>query len=116
MPVYEYVCDACGYAFERIQSFSDDPVSECPHCKGRVRRLISPVGVIFKGSGWYITDNRRQIASGSKPKLSDGKDAEPTTKAGSETKKASEGNGAADGGGSGEKSGESKKDSQKSKA
>ena len=63
MPIYEYVCDSCGYGFERIQSFSDDPLSECPRCGAEVRRVISPVGIIFKGSGWYITDSRRQIGS-----------------------------------------------------
>lgn len=62
MPIYEYECDACGYAFERIQSFNDDPVSKCPRCAGAVRRVISPVGVIFKGSGWYITDSRRHLS------------------------------------------------------
>ena len=51
--------------------FSDDPVAKCPQCKGKVRRVISPVGVIFKGSGWYITDNRRQISGSGKPQLSD---------------------------------------------
>lgn len=73
MPVYEYVCNACGYTFERIQSFNDDPVSRCPSCKGTVRRVISSVSVIFKGSGWYITDNRRQISSrsGSTAQLGD---------------------------------------------
>ncbi len=75
MPIYQYVCDACDYMFERVQSFNDEPVSTCPNCdSGSVRRVISSVGVIFKGSGWYITDNRRQISDKSKPKLTDGKD------------------------------------------
>jgi putative FmdB family regulatory protein len=75
MPVYEYVCDACGYGFERIQSFNDDPVEVCPNCKGKVRRVISPVGVIFKGSGWYITDNRRQISGTGRASISDRTDS-----------------------------------------
>jgi putative FmdB family regulatory protein len=62
MPLYEYVCDECGYSFERLQSFKDDPVRLCPNCNSPVRRVISPVGVIFKGSGWYITDSQRQIS------------------------------------------------------
>ena len=63
MPIYEYVCNDCGYDFERIQSFSDDPVDTCPHCQGSVRRVISSVGIIFKGSGWYITDSKRQLSA-----------------------------------------------------
>jgi putative FmdB family regulatory protein len=58
MPVYEYECDNCSLRFERIQRFSDDPVRSCPDCGGAVHRVIQPVGVIFKGSGFYVTDNR----------------------------------------------------------
>ena len=58
MPVYEYECDNCSLRFERIQRFSDDPVRFCPDCGGAVHRVIQPVGVIFKGSGFYVTDNR----------------------------------------------------------
>ena len=62
MPIYEYICNDCGYDFERLQSFSDAPIETCPECTGRVRRVISPAGVIFKGSGWYVTDSRRQLS------------------------------------------------------
>ncbi len=58
MPTYTYRCDACGHQFEAVQRFSDDPLRECPSCGGVVRRVIQPVGVVFKGSGWYITDSR----------------------------------------------------------
>ena len=58
MPMYDYRCDACGHRFEVRQSFSDEPLSTCPQCTGRVRRVVHPAGVIFKGSGWYITDSR----------------------------------------------------------
>ncbi len=58
MPLYEYQCQECGLRFERRQSFSADPISICPECEGNVRRLIQPVGIIFKGSGFYVTDNR----------------------------------------------------------
>ena len=52
MPIYEYVCDSCHYDFERLQSFNDPAVTDCPECgRHSVRRLISSVGVIFKGSG-----------------------------------------------------------------
>jgi putative FmdB family regulatory protein len=63
MPIYEYVCKDCGYEFERMQPFSAEPLKKCPLCAGSVRRVISPVGVIFKGSGWYITDSKRQLSA-----------------------------------------------------
>ena len=56
MPLYEYQCDACGRRFERIQKFSDPPVSICPTCGGAVRKLLSSPAIQFKGSGFYITD------------------------------------------------------------
>jgi putative FmdB family regulatory protein len=58
MPFYEYVCKQCGHRFERFQRMSDDPVKTCPECEGEVVRVVQPVGVIFKGSGFYVTDNR----------------------------------------------------------
>jgi putative FmdB family regulatory protein len=60
MPTYEYKCDACGYEFERFHSITADPIKRCPHCgKAKVRRLIGTgAGLIFKGSGFYITDYR----------------------------------------------------------
>lgn len=58
MPVYEYECESCSLRFEKIQRFSEDPLRQCPDCGGPVHRVIQPVGVIFKGSGFYVTDNR----------------------------------------------------------
>lgn len=66
MPLYEYQCQACGVRFERRQHVTDEPVRVCPECGGEVHRLIQPVGVIFKGSGFYVTDNRGK-SSTSKP-------------------------------------------------
>ncbi|AZR72141.1 FmdB family transcriptional regulator [Anoxybacter fermentans] len=57
MPTYEYKCENCG-RFERFEKITAEPLTECPTCKGKVHRVISAVGVIFKGSGFYITDNR----------------------------------------------------------
>ncbi len=58
MPLYAYQCQDCGLTFERRQSFSEAPITVCPECGGAVQRLIQPVGIIFKGSGFYVTDNR----------------------------------------------------------
>ena len=60
MPTYEYVCEECGYRFERFQSMTEEPVKTCPKCGGKVRRLISTgAGIIFKGPGFYATDYGR---------------------------------------------------------
>ena len=66
MPLYEYQCQDCGVRFERRQHINDEPVKTCPECGGEVHRLIQPVGIIFKGSGFYVTDNRAK-SSTSKP-------------------------------------------------
>ena len=62
MPIYEYECEKCGRRFELFQHFSDDPADTCPECSGAVHRVIQPVGIIFKGSGFYVTDNRQLSA------------------------------------------------------
>lgn len=59
MPIYEYQCEDCGVRFDRLQSMSSPPATACPECGGMVHRVISSVGVIFKGSGFYVTDNRK---------------------------------------------------------
>ncbi len=58
MPRYSYRCEECGVQFERTQHFHDAPITLCPECGGAVRRLIGPVGIVFKGSGFYVTDHR----------------------------------------------------------
>ena len=60
MPLYEYVCDACGHRFETIRKFSDPPLAKCPVCAGAVHKLQSAPAFQFKGSGWYITDYARK--------------------------------------------------------
>jgi putative FmdB family regulatory protein len=82
MPLYEYECSACGVRFERRQSFTESPVKTCPECKGEVRRLIQTPGVIFKGSGFYVTDNRSSSST-----MTSGK--KPSDKSSSETNKTS---------------------------
>src|SRR5438874_10239729 len=58
VPTYQYACTACGHKLEAVQSFSDDPLTDCPECSGRLRKLFSSVGIVFKGSGFYRTDSR----------------------------------------------------------
>ena len=81
MPIYEYECLACKHRFERSQRFSDAPLTECPECGGAVRRVIFPAGVVFKGSGWYITDSRKTDSSSTGPgKVESKGDAKGETK------------------------------------
>ena len=58
MPTYQYACTECGHRFEPFQSFTDDALTECPACAGRLRKVFNRVGVVFKGSGFYRTDSR----------------------------------------------------------
>ena len=91
MPTYEYACRDCGSHLEVVQSFSDDPLTECPHCAGQLKKVFGSIGITFKGSGFYKTDSRSG-SSATKPsgdgakeaKESSGDGAKETTK---ETKK-----------------------------
>ncbi|MFI0451228.1 FmdB family zinc ribbon protein [Actinomadura sp. 6N118] len=58
MPTYQYVCTECGEPLEVVQKFSDDALTECPSCTGKLRKVFSAAGIIFKGSGFYRTDSR----------------------------------------------------------
>ena len=58
MPTYQYACTECGHRLEAVQSFADEPLTVCPACEGKLRKLFSSVGVVFKGSGFYRTDSR----------------------------------------------------------
>jgi putative FmdB family regulatory protein len=81
MPTYEYACTRCGHTFEAIQSMNDKPLSRCPVCKSAVRRVINGgIGIIFKGSGFYSTDNKKSSAlTGGNGSSKDGpKDREKT--------------------------------------
>ncbi|MBL0749183.1 FmdB family zinc ribbon protein [Nocardioides baculatus] len=63
MPTYQYACTECGHAFEQFQSFSDDALTVCPVCDGKLRKLFNAVGVVFKGSGFYRNDSRSTTSS-----------------------------------------------------
>jgi putative FmdB family regulatory protein len=76
MPTYEYACTECAERTEVVQSFSDPPPTTCAVCGGTLRKVFSPVGIVFKGSGFYRTDSR------GKPGKSDGGDGKPKKPAG----------------------------------
>lgn len=63
MPTYQYACTECGHGFEQYQAFSEDALSVCPECGGRLRKVFNSVGVTFKGSGFYRTDSRSGSSS-----------------------------------------------------
>jgi len=63
VPTYQYACTECAHAFEQFQSFSDDALTVCPDCGGRLRKVFNAVGVVFKGSGFYRTDSRESKSS-----------------------------------------------------
>lgn len=65
MPTYPYACTVCDHRFEIVQSFSDDALTVCPECSGRLRKVFGSVGVVFKGSGFYRTDSRSASSSSS---------------------------------------------------
>jgi len=88
MPTYQYACTECGERLEVVQKFTDDPLTVCPACEGRLRKLFSPVGVVFKGSGFYKTDSRsttKTAASGSGAST-DSKSSAPSESKPSESK------------------------------
>ncbi len=67
MPTYAYACTECDHRFEAVQSFSDDSLTVCPECEGRLRKVFNAVGIVFKGGGFYRTDSRAgsSVTSGS---------------------------------------------------
>jgi putative FmdB family regulatory protein len=87
MPLYAYKCSDCEHQFEIRQKFSDDPLSVCPKCNGHIRRVISRVGIVFKGSGFYVTDNRNGKANGKVGSVSADKDTSTAEKADSDGEK-----------------------------
>jgi putative FmdB family regulatory protein len=89
MPIYVYRCDTCGLTFERRQRMTEAPLKDCPECDGHVQRVIQPVGIVFKGSGFYVTDNRSKSSTalpGKKESDSDTKKPESSTSSETKTK------------------------------
>lgn len=86
MPLYEYECKQCGYRFEKIKRFSDEPEKTCPECGGHVEQLLSAPAVQFKGEGWYVTDYARKGGPTKSSPTESSSTAETKTEAKSESK------------------------------
>ena len=83
MPTYQYTCTDCGEPVEAVQKFTDDPLTVCAVCGGRLRKVFSPVGIVFKGSGFYRTDSRNSsVAADAKKDKQDTQPAELAKKSG----------------------------------
>lgn len=80
MPIYEYECSACHCRFERKQHFHEQPLTHCPRCQAEVRRLLYPTPIIFKGSGFYTTDHRKEPESQHQEKEPTAKETAPEKK------------------------------------
>jgi len=93
MPTYAYACTSCDHRFEAVQSFSDDSLTSCPQCEGRLRKVFSAVGVVFKGSGFYRTDSRSGGSSATLPAGGGSESGSTATKTKTETPAGSNGSG-----------------------
>lgn len=84
MPTYQYQCTECGEGLEAVQKFTDDALTECPTCNGRLKKVFSAVGIVFKGSGFYRNDSRGSSSSSSpasKPSTTSTSDAKSSSSA-----------------------------------
>jgi len=84
LPLYEYQCTKCKHTFEKIQKFSDPPVTKCPECGGKVEQLLSDPAIQFKGAGWYVTDYAKK--SGTSSGTKSGSDVSGSSDSKSDTK------------------------------
>jgi len=96
MPTYEYACKSCGRHHEVVQSFSDEPLTECPECGGRLRKVFGNIGIAFKGSGFYRNDSRGSAKTPAKtPEPAGGGSGESSSAGGGEAAPSSGDGGAA---------------------
>ncbi|MDQ1018680.1 FmdB family zinc ribbon protein [Streptomyces afghaniensis] len=103
MPTYQYQCTECGEGLEAVQKFTDDALTECPSCKGRLKKVFSAVGIVFKGSGFYRNDSRGSSSS-SAPASKSSSSSSSSSDSGSGS---GSGSGSSSGSGSGSGSGSS---------
>ncbi|MFD5451095.1 FmdB family zinc ribbon protein [Streptomyces sp. NPDC003470] len=85
MPTYQYQCTECGEGLEAVQKFTDDALTECPNCKGRLKKVFSAVGIVFKGSGFYRNDSRGSSSSSSPASSSSSKPASTSSSSSSDS-------------------------------
>ncbi|MGY0501602.1 FmdB family zinc ribbon protein [Nocardia sp. FBN12] len=83
MPTYSYACTECDNRFDIVQSFSDDTLTVCPQCSGKLRKLFNSVGIVFKGSGFYRTDSRGGASTASEPAKTSAESGSSTSSNGS---------------------------------
>ncbi|MFF7354149.1 MULTISPECIES: FmdB family zinc ribbon protein [Streptomyces] len=98
MPTYQYQCTECGEGLEAVQKFTDDALTECPNCSGRLKKVFSAVGIVFKGSGFYRNDSRGSTSSSSpasKPSSTSGTSSSDSKPASTSTSAASASTGSA---------------------
>jgi putative FmdB family regulatory protein len=109
VPTYQYQCTECGEGLEAVQKFTDDALTECPSCAGRLRKVYSAVGVVFKGSGFYRTDSRdaSKKGGGSAKSDSNGSASKDASKKSSSDSSGSSGSSGGDKSGGSAKSGSS---------
>ena len=98
MPTYEYACNACGHRLEAVQSFSDEPLTECPECGSALRKVYGAVGIVLKGSGFYKTDSRAAARAGNGGNGSASKKADDASGGSSSTESTPKKDAAASGG------------------
>jgi putative FmdB family regulatory protein len=94
VPTYQYTCTECGEPLETLQKFSDEPLTVCPACGGRLRKVFSPVGIVFKGSGFYRTDSRKSATAAAS--ATKDKDKSPAESSSSSASDSGSSNGSAD--------------------
>jgi putative FmdB family regulatory protein len=100
LPTYEYACTTCGHRLEAVQSFTDDPLTECPECGGALRKVYGAVGIVLKGSGFYKTDSRAAAGGNGSGKKGAETKGESSSSESSSPKDAAAGKGGSEKGGS----------------
>ncbi|MFE2964565.1 FmdB family zinc ribbon protein [Streptomyces sp. NPDC059340] len=95
MPTYQYQCTECGEGLEAVQKFTDDALTECPNCGGRLKKVFSAVGIVFKGSGFYRNDSRGSSSSSSPASKPSTSSPSPSTTSSSSSDSKSSGSGSA---------------------
>jgi putative FmdB family regulatory protein len=113
VPTYEYACKSCGEHCEVVQSFKDEPLTECPHCQGQLRKVFGNIGIAFKGSGFYKTDSRSKSSGAAAAKSADGSSGSGSESAAGKTEAKAESKGESKGDSKGDSKSAPKGDSKR---